>query len=300
VRASDRETDHETQKESVMTTLRKVLVVDDDPVVTKSFDRVLSTKGYAVVTARNGEEALKKIAAEDYDVVYTDIRMPGMNGIEVAEHIKGRRPWLPVVIVTGYGTAENEARAKAAGVRTVLHKPLSPALIESSAQEALAEQRVRETVALLEPAAAPAAEPAVRRGGWKTVAMALSAPFIALAFVLAFPFIGLAALAKYAVQAVFERRGRIAGFMKDVTLFFAGPVVGLLYAALFPLIGLSVLAWTGLKALGIDGNAVKAALKSAGMVLGAPLLGLLYAIALPFVALALLCWIGGKHLFTSR
>ena len=134
-----------------MTTLRKVLVVDDDPVVTKSFDRVLSNKGYAVVTARNGEEALQKIAAEDYDVVYTDIRMPGMDGIEVAEHIKGRRPWLPVVIVTGFGTADNEARAKAAGVRALLHKPLSPAMIESSAQDALAEQRVRETAALLEP-----------------------------------------------------------------------------------------------------------------------------------------------------
>ncbi|MGZ9066935.1 MAG: response regulator, partial [Burkholderiales bacterium] len=81
-----------------MTTLRKVLVVDDDPVVARSFDRVLSNKGYAVITASNGEEALRKIASEDYDVVYTDIRMPGMDGIEVAEHIKDRRPWLPVAI----------------------------------------------------------------------------------------------------------------------------------------------------------------------------------------------------------
>ena len=226
-----------------MTTLRKVLVVDDDPVVTKSFDRVLSNKGYAVVTARNGEEALQKIAAEDYDVVYTDIRMPGMDGIEVAEHIKGRRPWLPVVIVTGYGTADNEARAKAAGVRALLHKPLSPAMIESSAQDALAEQRVRETAALLEPLPGAAVERTAHRSGWKSVAAILGAPFIALAFVVAFPFIGLAALLKYAVQAVFERRARIAAFLKNVTLFFAGPIIGLLYAAMFPLIGFA--CWRG-------------------------------------------------------
>jgi CheY-like chemotaxis protein len=283
-----------------MTTLRKVLVVDDDPVVAKSFDRVLSNKGYAVVTACNGEEALKKIAAEDYDVVYTDIRMPGMDGIEVAQHIKGRRPWLPVVIVTGYGTADNESRAKAAGVRAVLHKPLSPAMIENSAQDALAGERARETVALLEPAPATVTQSAVRRSGWKAAAMIVGAPFIALAFVLAFPFIGLGALVKYAAQAVFERRGRIAGFLKNVTLFLVGPIIGLVYAALFPLIGVGVLAWTGLKAVGFNGQRIKAALKSAGMVLGAPLLGLLYVVAFPFVALALLCWIGGKHLFTSR
>ncbi len=283
-----------------MTTLRKVLVVDDDPVVTRSFDRVLSSKGYAVVTARNGEEALNKIATEDYDVVYTDIRMPGMDGIEVAEHIKGRRPWLPVVIVTGYGTADNEARAKAVGVRALLHKPLSPAMIESSAHDALTEQRVRETPALLEPAPGAAVERTARASGWKTVAAILGAPFIALAFVVAFPFIGLGALLKHAGEAVFERRGRIAAFVKNVTLFFAGPVIGLLYAAMFPLIGLGMLAWAGLKSLGVSGQAVKAALKSAAMIVGAPLLGLLYVVALPFVAIGLLCWIGGKHLFAGR
>jgi CheY-like chemotaxis protein len=279
-----------------MTTLRKVLVVDDDPVVAKSFDRVLSTKGYAVVTASNGEEALRKIAAEDYDVVYTDIRMPGMDGIEVAEHIKGRRPWLPVVIVTGYGTADNEARARAAGVHALLHKPLSPAMIESSAHDALAEQREREMPALLERLPGAAVEHPVDRSAWKTAAMVVGAPLIALAFVVAFPFIGLGAIAKYSFQAVFERRARISAFVKNVTLFLAGPIVGLLYAALFPLIGLSVLAWMGLKALGVSGRGIKAALKSAGMVLGAPLLGLVYAVALPFVALAVLFWIGGKAL----
>ena len=138
-----------------MRALTKVLVVDDDPVIGKSFDRVLSKKGYAVITAESGAEALKKLAAEEYDVVYTDIKMPGMSGLEVAEQIKAQRPWTPVVIITGYGSEENEQRAKAAGVSAFLHKPLSPDMIEGSALAAL------ESVAA--PVAAPVAKPARKR-----------------------------------------------------------------------------------------------------------------------------------------
>ena len=121
-----------------MTALRKVLVVDDDAVVRKSFDRVLSGKGYAVITAESGEEALRRLNEEKYDIVYSDIRMPGMSGLEVAEKIKARQPWIPVVIITGYGTDIAEERAKAAGVANFLHKPLSPEMIEGSAHDVLA------------------------------------------------------------------------------------------------------------------------------------------------------------------
>ena len=61
-----------------------------------------------------------------------------MSGLEVAERVKAARPWTPVVIITGHGSAESEARAKAAGVTAFLHKPLSPATIEGSAAAALA------------------------------------------------------------------------------------------------------------------------------------------------------------------
>ena len=116
-----------------MSTSRKILVVDDDPVVGKSFDRVLSGKGYAVITAQNGEEALHQLANENYDAVFTDIKMPGMSGIEVAQKIKAAKPWLPVVIVTGYSTDAYRAAAEAAGVSGFLQKPLSPEMIAGSA-----------------------------------------------------------------------------------------------------------------------------------------------------------------------
>jgi CheY-like chemotaxis protein len=119
----------------------RILVVDDDPVVAKSINRVLTAKGFAVINAQSGEEALKKLKNETYDVVFTDIKMPGLSGIEVAERIKASQPWLPVVIVTGYGSRENQARADAVGVSDFLNKPLSPEMIERSASKALEAHR---------------------------------------------------------------------------------------------------------------------------------------------------------------
>ena len=71
-----------------MNTKLQVLVIDDDAVVGRSFDRVLSGKGYEVSTALSGEEAMDTIKDTDFDVVFTDIKMPGMDGLEVAEQIK--------------------------------------------------------------------------------------------------------------------------------------------------------------------------------------------------------------------
>lgn len=189
-----------------MTALKKILVVDDDPVVGKSFDRVLSGKGYAVITASNGQEALDKLAREDYDAVFTDIKMPGMNGIEVAARVKAARPWLPVVIVTGYGSDANEASAKEAGVAAFLRKPLSPEMIEQSAQAAVLENRI--STAPIEAAAAPSAPASAgQRAGTfvKNVGLFFAAPFIGLAYVVALPFVGLGLLARYGYQALKNR-----------------------------------------------------------------------------------------------
>jgi len=189
--------------------LKKVLVVDDDPIVGKSIDRILAPKGYAVITADSGPEALDKLARENYDVVYTDIRMPGMDGLEVAARIKASRPWLPVVIVTGYGSEANEARAKDIGVAGFLRKPLSPEMVEASAHDALRA-----------PQAAPAPQPALEARaaagyGWVArsgrfagnVGLFLAAPFIGLAYAVAFPFVGLGLLGWNGYRA-WKERGR--------------------------------------------------------------------------------------------
>ena len=110
---------------------KHILVIDDDAVVGRSFDRVLTEKGYDVSTARSGEEGLEKIDTTEYDLVFTDIKMPGMDGLEVAERIRDRCPWTPVVVITGYGSEKNEAKAKVLGTRGFVRKPLTPEMIES-------------------------------------------------------------------------------------------------------------------------------------------------------------------------
>ena len=249
-----------------MSALRKVLVVDDDPVVGKSFDRVLSGKGYAVITASNGQEALNKLEAEDYDVVFTDIKMPGMSGLDMAEQVKQRRPWLPVVIVTGYGSPDNESRAQAAGVSGFLRKPLSPETIEGSAQKAFSEKDATAQSAILaarmaQPATAP--EPSTSSRALrvvKNIALFLAAPFVGLAYILAFPIVGLGMLAWTAIQAQKKKSEEAAKLqptapakpsaLKTIAMILAAPFIGLAYIIVGPIVGLGMLLWFGFQAWG--------------------------------------------------
>jgi CheY-like chemotaxis protein len=194
-----------------MNAKRHVLVIDDDAVVGRSFDRVLSNKGYDVDTALNGEQGLKDIESQDYDVIFTDIKMPGMDGLEVAERIKARCPWTPVVVITGYGTEENEARAHVLGVNGFVRKPLTPEMIESVTLKAL-EKPVQALEAANEPAVAEA-EAEAPLSGWRKVSrvarnigLFLAAPFIALGYVIALPAVGFYMFAKLGYEAYQKKR----------------------------------------------------------------------------------------------
>ena len=194
-----------------MKTLKRVLVVDDDPVVQRSFDRVLSGKGYAVISAANAAEALARLAREEYDAVYTDIRMPGMDGLALADRLKAKRPWLPVVIVTGYGSAASETEAKRIGVSGFLHKPLSPEMIEASASDLLRAPlpmpAPAEAAALVE-APAPVVAARARRSfarSARNVGLFFAAPFIGLVYAIALPFVGLGVLAWEGYRALTEK-----------------------------------------------------------------------------------------------
>ena len=163
---------------------KRVLVVDDDQVVGKSFERVLTNKGYRVDTALSGREAFEKYAGGDFDMVFTDLRMPGQDGLEVARRIKEMNPWLPIVVVTGYGTQEAEDQAKAIGVAEFLQKPLTPSIIEEVAARIMGRQATAKTTAV---AATTAAAP---ESVARNLALFFAAPFIGLAYILAFPFVG--------------------------------------------------------------------------------------------------------------
>jgi len=242
-----------------MTALRKVLVVDDDPVVATSFDRVLSNEGYVVVTARNATEALDKLNTGDYDVVYTDIKMPGMDGLELAERVKARRSWTPVVIITGYGTEASEKRAKAAGVSAFLHKPLSPEMIETSAREAVEEAPLpaaAPSAAPVAPTATPAATPLAAEAeaetpAWKMIAKLVGGSLLGFAFAVLLPFVGLAMLVGMGLRRIIEVGGhrRLGRFVKNVALFVAAPFIGLAYIVMLPFVGVGVFVWAAVSGM---------------------------------------------------
>jgi CheY-like chemotaxis protein len=190
----------------------QVLVIDDDAVVGRSFDRVLTDKGYQVSTVLSGEEALDTMNDHDFDVVFTDIKMPGMDGLEVTERIKARCPWTPVVVITGYGTEENEARASVLGASGFVRKPLTPEIIESVTLKAVndsAKPRELET----EPhevtgiTAEPEVEVAKPANSFiKNVGLFFASPFIALGYVIALPFVGFYTFAKLAREAYAKKQ----------------------------------------------------------------------------------------------
>ena len=293
-----------------MSALRKVLVVDDDAVVGKSFNRVLSQKGYVVTTAQNAHEALKQIREQSFDVVFTDIKMPGMDGVELAEEVRARQPWTPVVIITGYGTTENESRAKAAGVTDFMRKPLSPEMIEESAAHALLAP-VAPMAARLEvvrarevrvEVAAPEAEQATHT--LRNVALLLAAPFIGLAYAVAMPLVGLAALLWMGGKALLQTQAakKAPTFLKNVALLAAAPFIGLLYAMAMPFVGMGFLVFTAAKALGASRFAPKVAtfLGYTAKIVAAPFVGLAFAVLLPLVGTVMLLWVGGKALASTE
>ena len=87
---------------------RTILVVDDEESIRFLYRDELEEEGYRVIVARDGEEALRKVRDESPDLVTLDIRMPGMDGIEVLQKIKGRYRDLPVIMSTAYGEYRND------------------------------------------------------------------------------------------------------------------------------------------------------------------------------------------------
>lgn len=243
-----------------MKTLHKVLVVDDDAVVGRSFDRVLADKGYNVSTALDGKEALNKCSGEEYDVVFTDIKMPGMDGLEVARRIKAKCPWTPVVIITGYGTEENEAEARVLGVSGFVRKPLTPEVIEGITLKAL---NGKEAAFVAQPEAAAIALPQTEAAITETTVVAAES---------------------WALRDILTFAGKVG-------LFMAAPFIGLAYALFLPIFGLGVLAWMAARAL-----ARYNVIRNVALFAAAPFIGLGYALLLPFVGLGVLAWMAARML----
>jgi CheY-like chemotaxis protein len=83
--------------------MRAILFVDDHEVLARLSCEILEMQGYRAVSAYSGEDALRKFDENDFDILVTDFRMEGMNGLELARKVREKNPNIPVIIVTGYG-----------------------------------------------------------------------------------------------------------------------------------------------------------------------------------------------------
>ena len=86
--------------------MKAILFVDDHEVLARLSCEILEMQGYRAVSAYNAADALQKFEQENFDILVTDFRMEGMNGLELARRIRAKRPDVPVIIVTGYGPVD--------------------------------------------------------------------------------------------------------------------------------------------------------------------------------------------------
>lgn len=114
----------------------KILVVDDDPDIRKILDDRLDALGYTVVTAENGQEALEKVNQEEPDLMFLDLQMPQMNGLQVLKRLKDY-PELAVIIITAFGTIEKAVEAMKEGAFDFITKPFSPDHLDLVIKKAL-------------------------------------------------------------------------------------------------------------------------------------------------------------------
>jgi PAS domain S-box-containing protein len=119
---------------------RRVLLVDDDPLVLEAIGRLLTRAGVEVTAHANPNEALAAVqtARPDFDLVVSDISMPGMTGLELVSRLRSTHPRLPVILCTGYGGPDGPERAQSLGVHALLEKPVTARDLRSAISSALA------------------------------------------------------------------------------------------------------------------------------------------------------------------
>src|SRR5512138_1950119 len=127
----------------------RILVVDDEEIVRESLGGWLEKDGYTVAVAPDGPSALEKIKAERWSILVVDLKMPGMNGLEVLEAAKKLQPELAVVMMTAYATVDTAVAAMKAGAYDYLVKPFDPEELSLMMQKIVAQQTlVRENMVL--------------------------------------------------------------------------------------------------------------------------------------------------------
>lgn len=103
----------------------RILAVDDESIILDSFRKILVVAGYSIDTVEKGREALGLIRKNDYDFVFTDLKMPEMDGLEVTKAVKHLRPDIDVIVITGYASIETAVETMKYGAMDYVQKPFT-------------------------------------------------------------------------------------------------------------------------------------------------------------------------------
>jgi DNA-binding NtrC family response regulator len=129
---------------STNTATGSILVIDDEAGIRESLEVLLSLEGYSVKTANDGEQGLRTLELENFDLVLLDLALPGQSGLDLLPQIKERQPETPVIMITAYGTVENVVEAIRAGAENFVQKPWDNEKLLADIRSAVARYKAEE------------------------------------------------------------------------------------------------------------------------------------------------------------
>ncbi len=139
----------EVEEQVETKTKGRILIVDDETVVRDSLGKWFSSEGYQARPVASAREALESIQNTEYDVALLDIKMPGMDGMELQSRLKEADPELTVIIMTGYASVETAVQALKQGAYDYITKPIDPDELSHLVSNALEHRRARREVVRL-------------------------------------------------------------------------------------------------------------------------------------------------------
>ena len=125
-----------------MSGVGEILLVEDDAAIASSLQRLLARSGYRVSHCARGDDGLERARGAHFDLVLTDFKLPGLNGVELAAQLHAERPLLPVIVMTAHGTTETAIEASRRGAYDYLLKPFEPAELLEVVRKAVATSRL--------------------------------------------------------------------------------------------------------------------------------------------------------------
>jgi nitrogen regulation protein NR(I) len=132
-----------------MNAATRILLIEDDSGITDTLQRVLAAEGHDVASEKRGDDGLARAMKDSFNLVITDLKLPGLNGLELVRQLHAAKPRLPIILVTAFGTTETAIEAMKLGAYDYLLKPFNiPQLIELVGKAADSNRRMSEPVGL--------------------------------------------------------------------------------------------------------------------------------------------------------